>query len=103
MDYVKHIEKAFVRSLYSKFKKWWQSLKNILQELDDVTIISLTATPPYDIEYNEWKRYTDLCGDIDIEISVPELVAERNLCPHQDYIFFNYPTEEEKMKINFQK
>ena len=76
--------------------EWWQSLVNVIEEIGDVTIISLTATPPYDIEYNEWKKYTKLCGNIDMEISVPELVQAKNLCPHQDYVYFSYPTEKEK-------
>jgi len=32
---------------------------------------------------------------IDEEIIVPELVKEKSLCPHQDYVYFNLPTEEE--------
>lgn len=79
--------------------EWWQSLTKVIEELKEVTIISLTATPPYDVEYNEWKKYSDLCGNIDMEISVPELVQAKNLCPHQDYIYFSYPTKNEKEKI----
>lgn len=37
----------------------------------------------------------DLCGSIDEEIFTPELVMEGSLCPHQDYVYFNYPTKEE--------
>ena len=48
---------------------------------------------PYDVEPNIWANYVSLCGEIDAEISVPELVKAKNLCPHQDYIYFNYPTE----------
>ncbi len=29
------------------------------------------------------------------EIFVPQLVMQKTLCPHQDYIFFSYPTAEE--------
>lgn len=79
--------------------EWWQSLTKVIDEIKDVTIISLTATPPYDVEYNEWKKYSELCGNIDMEISVPELVQAKNLCPHQDYIYFSYPTKNEKEKI----
>ena len=80
--------------------QWWDSLKKVVDELKDSTIISLTATPPYDSEFSEWKKYTSLCGEIDSEITVPELVKANNLCPHQDYIYFNSPTEEEQIKIN---
>ena len=45
-----------------------------------------------------------LCGEIDAEISVPELVKAKNLCPHQDYIYFNYPTDQEMENIrNYDK
>ena len=80
--------------------EWWNSLKEVLSKLEGITTISLTATPPYDSEYSEWKKYISLCGEIDAEIGVPELVKANNLCPHQDYIYFNSPTEEEQKKIN---
>lgn len=46
-----------------------------------------------------WTRYIDMCGEIDEEITVPELVKEGSLCPHQDYVYFNYPTNEEQQKL----
>lgn len=79
--------------------EWWQSLIKVIESLENITIVSLTATPPYDVEYNEWKKYIELCGNIDMEISVPELVQAKNLCPHQDYIYFSYPTQEEEKLI----
>lgn len=76
--------------------EWQKTLEKFISLLDsDVKMISLTATPPYDSETSEWKRYYDVCGEIDEEIFVPELVAQDTLCPHQDYIYFNYPTKEE--------
>ncbi len=76
--------------------EWQKALEGFLKELDrSVSVIALTATPPYDSSSNEWKRYNDLCGEIDEEIFVPQLVAQKTLCPHQDYIYFNYPTEQE--------
>lgn len=76
--------------------EWQKALEKFVGILDsDVKLIALTATPPYDSDTTEWKRYYDLCGEIDEEIFVPELVAQNTLCPHQDYIYFNYPTQEE--------
>ena len=46
-------------------------------------MISLTATPPYEGEPALWERYISMCGEIDEEITVPELVKEGTLCPHQ--------------------
>lgn len=76
--------------------EWQKALEKFISALDkDVKIISLTATPPYDSDGSEWSRYMTVCGDIDEEIFVPELVGQNTLCPHQDYIYFNYPTEKE--------
>lgn len=81
--------------------EWQKSLEKFLATLDkDVKIISLTATPPYDSEGSEWDRYMQICGEIDEEIFVPELVAQNTLCPHQDYVYFNYPTETETASFN---
>ncbi|MBO5981440.1 MAG: DEAD/DEAH box helicase family protein [Clostridia bacterium] len=76
--------------------EWQKALEKFIAALDkDVKIISLTATPPYDSEGAEWSRYMNICGEIDEEIFVPELVGQNTLCPHQDYVYFNYPTESE--------
>lgn len=79
--------------------EWWKALEEFLKNIPDVTLISLTATPPYDSTPAQWKRYTDLCGPVDEEIFTPELVKEGSLCPHQDYVYFNTPTKEEKQAI----
>lgn len=76
--------------------EWQKALEGFINDIqNDVTIIALTATPPYDSTPAEWQRYISVCGEIDDEIFVPQLVAQKTLCPHQDYIYFNYPTDEE--------
>jgi superfamily II DNA or RNA helicase len=78
-------------------KDWQKALELFLSKLPkDVRIISLTATPPYDSSPEEWKRYIESCGEIDDEIFVPQLVKQHTLCPHQDYVYFCYPSEEER-------
>lgn len=80
--------------------EWQKALEEFIAELGSgVTVISLTATPPYDSTPAQWKRYCDICGETDDEIYVPQLVAQKNLCPHQDYIYFNTPTEKECEEI----
>jgi len=75
---------------------WQRALEKFVAALEGkVKIISLTATPPYDATPGEWNRFTAVCGEIDEEIFVPELVKQGNLCPHQDYVYFNCPTKEE--------
>lgn len=81
--------------------EWQKALEKFIQNLNkDIKIISLTATPPYDAKSIEWERYLSVCGEIDEEIFVPELVKQKTLCPHQDYVYFNYPDESEL--ANFQ-
>lgn len=78
--------------------EWQKALDIFIKGLDkNIKIIALTATPPYDATESEWNRYINICGDIDEEIYVTELVKAKNLCPHQDYIYLNYPTHEESI------
>ncbi len=79
--------------------EWWKALESFMKEEKDMTVIALTATPPYDSTPGQWKRYIDLCGPIDEEIFTPELVREGSLCPHEDYIYFNWPAEKELEEI----
>jgi len=80
--------------------EWWKCLIDIKQQLENPTIVALTATPPYDVSIQEWQRYQELCGPVDAEIYVPELVQEENLCPHQDYVYVSTPLQEEESEIN---
>ncbi|SEG20193.1 Type III restriction enzyme, res subunit [Halpernia humi] len=83
-------------------REWWKSLMKIKEKLS-CKIIALTATPPYDVEYAEWKNYIALNWPIDAEIYVPDLVLEKNLCPHQDFVHYSFPSSEEFDAIETQK
>ena len=73
--------------------EWWKTLTFVVEHLGKPTIVALTATPPYDVSPFEWQRYEELCGPVDAEVSVPELVLQGDLCPHQDYVYFSVPDE----------
>lgn len=75
-------------------KVWWECLNRLAGELDDAVIVALTATPPYDASHAEWRRYDELCGPIDLEIGIPELVRNGDLCPHQDHLILSRPGED---------
>lgn len=79
--------------------EWWKALEEVKQTCTELKVIALTATPPYDSTPALWKRYMDICGEIDEEITIPELVKEGSLCPHQDFVYFNYPTKEEQDEV----
>jgi len=66
---------------------WWRVLMKLVDASSDLIVVSLTATPPYDASALEWSRYQELCGPVDEEISIPELVRSNSLAPHQDYIW----------------
>ena len=80
--------------------EWWKSLEIFRKSFADMNVISLTATPPYEGEPALWERYVAMCGEIDEEITVPELVKEGSLCPHQDYVYFSFPTKEEEKQLD---
>lgn len=77
---------------------WWRSLIDLKTEINP-TIVALTATPPFDVSGAEWQKYIQLNGAVDVEISVPELMIEGDLCPHQDLVYFTLPTQQEQQKI----
>lgn len=72
--------------------EWWKCLF-ALKDDRNLTTIALTATPPIDSTDQELSRYFELCGPIDEEIAVPDLVKEGDLCPHQDFIHFSTPDD----------
>ena len=78
---------------------WFNHISKFIDEIEDAKTISLTATPPYD-DAKLYKNYISLCGEIDTEVEAPELVLNRNLCPHQDFLYFNSITEEEEKEIS---
>ncbi|UOQ84800.1 DEAD/DEAH box helicase family protein [Gracilibacillus salinarum] len=79
---------------------WWKTTMHLRNQLDNPTLIALTATPPYDVGKSEWDKYIELCGPIDEEIEVAALVKEGDLCPHQDYVWMSSMTTKEKEPID---
>jgi superfamily II DNA or RNA helicase len=78
---------------------WWRSLNDLKAGLQQPVVVALTATPPYDSEPAEWKKYQSFCGPIDIEVPVPELVGKKDLCPHQDYVYLSRLSSEEENSV----
>lgn len=79
--------------------EWWKALTELVKQVDGLSLVSLTATPPYDAIPAEWLRYEELCGPVDEEISVPELVKAGTLCPHQDHVWTVVPIDAERQAI----
>lgn len=78
--------------------EWQKSLEKVLNRLGKEAVkISLTSIQPYDAGEEELATILRLCGEVDDEIFLPELMKQGAICPHQDYVYFNYPTcQEEK-------
>lgn len=100
-EFVESLKRAGIRTLildeaHHLRAEWWKALSKVVDAIDGMVVVSLTATPPYDSNVTEWKRYEELCGVIDEEISVPELVKAGTLCPHQDFVWTVVPTEYER-------
>lgn len=72
-------------------REWWRCLERLASALGDLRIVALTATPPYDASFAEWARYEGLCGPVDLEIGIPELVRNGDLCPHRTMSFCRNP------------
>ncbi len=84
------IEVLLVDEAHHLKNTWWQSLFELKQNLG-LIIVALTATPPYDSSSIELNKYFKLCGEVDAEIAVPDLVKAGDLAPHQDFIFLSQP------------
>ncbi len=82
--------------------EWYATLIDICKKLKNeiFRVVSLTGTPPYDVSPSEWQNYNSLCGPVDAEISIPELVKAGDLCPHQDLVYFSDLTEEEQKIVD---
>jgi superfamily II DNA or RNA helicase len=92
------IEAVVLDEAHHLKNEWWKCLF-ALKDDRKLTTIALTATPPIDSSDQELSRYFELCGPIDEEIAVPDLVKEGDLCPHQDYIYLSTPTDEQLASI----
>lgn len=89
------IEVLILDEAHHLTSQWWKVLDHVLDKLPALKLVSLTATPPYEVNGNEWLRYQSLCGTIDEEISSPELVKTGTLSPHQDFIWVTLPAQKD--------
>lgn len=81
-------------------ESWAVEVQQLYEQLGANRTISLTATPPFELKGKQWQSYENLCGEFDLEISIPELVSHADLCPHQDYVYLNTPTADESKKLS---
>lgn len=94
-----HIGVVILDEAHHLTNEWWRVLDALCSEMPELVLVSLTATPPYDAQSHNWQRYEQLCGPVDEEISVPELVKAGTLCPHQDYIWTEAISQSEQQQF----
>ncbi len=100
LSHLKHISTLVIDEAHHLRNERRKSLIKLKDSIENPFVVALTATPPYDVSGNERRRYQNLCGPIDAEISVPELVNKKNLCPHQDFVFFNTLNKHEQKIVS---
>ncbi|WP_179009542.1 DEAD/DEAH box helicase family protein [Winogradskyella forsetii] len=100
LDFFKNhdIETIVLDEAHHLKNDWWTCLID-LKKNRSYFIVALTATPPYDSSRLEVSKYFTLCGEVDDEISVPDLIREKDLSPHQDFVYFSKPYESELNSI----
>ncbi len=74
---------------------WGYVVRAGVEELGDVHLIGLTATPPGELTAHEAELYESLLGPVDFTVPTPAVVRERHLAPYQELAWFTEPLEAE--------
>jgi superfamily II DNA or RNA helicase len=74
---------------------WGYLIRAALDELGDVHVIGLTATPPDALTAQESDLYFALLGEVDFTVPTPALVRERSLAPYQELAWLTRPLDSE--------
>lgn len=74
---------------------WGDLLDQVIAELPDAKVIALTATPPELLTPAQAERVDRLFGTVTYEAGIPALVAEGDLAPFAELVWFTFPTARE--------
>jgi superfamily II DNA or RNA helicase len=74
---------------------WGYVVRTAVEELGDVHLIGLTATPPAELTTEEAELYEALLGPVDFTVPTPAVVRERYLAPFQELAWFTRPLDTE--------
>jgi superfamily II DNA or RNA helicase len=74
---------------------WGYVVRTAVEELGDVQLIGLTATPPAELTSDEAELYESLLGAVDFTVPTPAVVRERYLAPYQELAWFTRPLQTE--------
>jgi superfamily II DNA or RNA helicase len=74
---------------------WGYVVRAVIEELGDVHLIGLTATPPDGLSKDAQELYDALLGPVDFTVPTPAVVRERYLAPYQELAWFTSPLDSE--------
>jgi superfamily II DNA or RNA helicase len=74
---------------------WGYIVREAIEELGDVHLVGLTATPPDALTAEESELYESLLGPVDFTVPTPALVRERALAPYQELAWLTRPLDAE--------
>src|SRR5436190_8316092 len=75
---------------------WGYVVRAVVEELGDVHIVGLTATPPDELTKDEAELYGALLGPVDFTVPTPAVVRERFLAPYQELAWLTPLLETER-------
>jgi superfamily II DNA or RNA helicase len=75
---------------------WGYVVRAVVEELGDVHLVGLTATPPDELTKDEAELYTALLGPVDFTVPTPAVVRERFLAPYQELAWLTPLLETER-------
>ena len=74
---------------------WGYVVRTAIEELGDVHLVGLTATPPGELTVAEADLYEALLGPVDFTVPTPAVVRERYLAPYQELAWLTEPLKVE--------
>lgn len=75
---------------------WGALLREVLDPLEDVLVLGLTATPPAVLSRRQAEQVDELFGDVVYEASIPAAVREGVLAPFAELAWLTRPSDEEE-------
>lgn len=79
---------------------WALAVRALLERLDDVQVIGLTATLPDLDDQRSHANYTGLLGEVTYEVPTPAVVKAGDLAPWRDLVVFTAPEADERAVLD---
>jgi superfamily II DNA or RNA helicase len=75
---------------------WGYVVRAAVEQLGDVHLVGLTATPPDGLTAAEAELYDHLLGEVDFEVPTPAVVRDGHLAPYQELAWLTRPLQAEE-------